>query len=93
MCAHSEAQLFLFIFLFFIAIVWWLQALFHLVSQISYLAGSAVLIVGRSGLHVCFLHSLLHSNNRFLLYMITGTEFRVSHIEVCTIFATVLFGH
>lgn len=52
-CAQSAAQLFLFIWLFFMAVVRWLQALFHLVGQIGYLAGSAVLIVGRSGLHVC----------------------------------------
>jgi len=67
MCAESEAQLFLFISLFFIAVVRWLQALFHLVGQIGYLAASAMLIVGRSGLHVCFLHNVLHSNNCFLL--------------------------
>lgn len=72
MCAQSEAQLFLFICLFFIAAVRWLQALLHLVGQIGYLAGSAVLIVsrrGRRGLSVCFLHNLLHSNNLFLSYM------------------------
>lgn len=67
MHAQSAARLFLFICLFFNAVVQSLQALFHLVGQISYLAGSAVLIIGRSGLHVCFLHNLLHSSNRFLL--------------------------
>lgn len=54
MCAQNEAQLFLFICLLCIAVVQWLQAFFHLVGQISYLAGSAVLLVGRSGLHVWF---------------------------------------
>lgn len=42
---------------------------------------------------VSFLCNILHSNNHFLLYVMTGIEFQVSHNEVHTIFATVLFSH